>query len=64
MSNSCRSLKMPLINCKVELSLSWIENCVLSSGENKDNTGAVANAGTGATFKKLIQNFMFLSLLS
>ena len=51
MSNSCRSLKMPLINCKVELSLSQIENCVLSSGENKDNAGAVANAGTGATFK-------------
>ena len=22
---------MPLINCKVELSLTWIENCVLTS---------------------------------
>ena len=30
---------MPLINCKVELSLKWIENCILSS------------AGTAATFK-------------
>ena len=42
---------MPLINCEVELSLSWIESCVLSSGENIDNAGAVANAGRAATFK-------------
>ena len=26
--NFWRSLEMPLINCKVELSLKWIENCV------------------------------------
>ena len=26
-----RSLEMPLINCKVELSLKWYENCILSS---------------------------------
>ena len=40
---------MPLINCKVELSLKWIENCVLTTAP----TGAIAN-GTGAdsvTFK-------------
>ena len=30
---------MPLINCKVEISLKWIENCILS------------NSGTAATFK-------------
>ena len=49
---------MPLINCKVELSLKWIENCILSS------------SGTAATFKitdaklyvpikklKIIQNY-------
>ena len=40
---------MPLINCQVELLLSWIENCALSGGENIDNAGAVANAGTAAT---------------
>ena len=51
LSNFWRSLEMPLINCEVELSLSWIENCVLSGGENIDNAGAVANAGTAATFK-------------
>ena len=30
---------MPLINCKIELSLKWIENCILS------------NLGTATTFK-------------
>ena len=38
LSNFWRSLEMPLINCKIELSLKWIENCILS------------NAGTAATF--------------
>ena len=31
LSNFWRSLEMPLINCKVELSLNWIENCVLTT---------------------------------
>ena len=34
---------MPLINCKVELSLKWIENCLLTTaaiGANADITGA------------------------
>ena len=29
-----RSLIMPLSNCKVELSLKWIENCVLTTSAN------------------------------
>ena len=33
LSNFWRSLEMPLINCKTELSLKWIENCILSSSE-------------------------------
>ena len=40
---------MPLINCKAELSLKWIENCVLSTaaiGHNANATGA-----DSATFK-------------
>ena len=43
LSNSWRSLEMPLINCKVELSLKWIENCVQTTAEigaNADATGA------------------------
>ena len=40
---------MPIINCKVELSLNWIENCVLTSAA-VDAT--VNNTGTdSATFK-------------
>ena len=31
LSNFWRSLEMPLINCKVELSLTWNENCILTS---------------------------------
>ena len=34
LSNFWRSLKMPLINCKVELSLSWNKNRILSSVSN------------------------------
>ena len=30
LSNFWRSLEIPLINCQVELSLKWIENCVLT----------------------------------
>ena len=38
LSNFWRSLEVPLINCIIELSLNWIENCTLSS------------LGTAATF--------------
>ena len=31
LSNFWRLLEMPLINCKVELSLTWNPNCVLSN---------------------------------
>ena len=31
LSNFWRSLEILLINCKVELSLSWNENCILTS---------------------------------
>ena len=40
LSNFWRSLEMLLINCKVEISLTWIENCILSNSE------------TAAIFKK------------
>ena len=42
LSNFWRSLEMPLSNCKVELSLKWIENCVLTTtaiGANANATG-------------------------
>ena len=34
MSNFWRSLEMPLINCKVELSLTWIENRTQATSAN------------------------------
>ena len=34
LSNFWRSLEMPLINCKVEFSLKWIEDCVLTTAAN------------------------------
>ena len=40
---------MPLINCKVEFSLKWIENCVLTIAELGAN--ADATDADGATFK-------------
>ena len=49
MSNFWKSLEMPLINCKIKLSLKWIENCVLSTAAiatNANITGA-----DSATFK-------------
>ena len=49
--NFWKSLEMSLIICKVELPLTWIENCVLSGAENIKNAWVVANAGTVASFK-------------
>ena len=43
LSSFWRLLEMPLFNCKVELSLGWIESCVLTTAEinaNADATGA------------------------
>ena len=36
---------MPLINCKVELSLNWIEDCVLTTADNANKaTFKIADA--------------------
>ena len=37
LSNFWRSLKMSLINCKIELSLKWIENFILTINLNANN---------------------------
>ena len=49
LGNFWRSLEMPLINCKGDLSLRWIEKCVLTTSA----IGADANAtgADSATFK-------------
>ena len=49
LSNFWRSLEMPWINCKVERSLTWIENCVLVTADiNADANATVADS---ANFK-------------
>ena len=42
LNNFRRSLEMPLINCKVELWLTWSKNCMLSSVAN-DSTFAITD---------------------
>ena len=49
LSNFWRSLEIPLINCKIELSLKWIENCELNSAAI--NADANATSADSATFK-------------
>ena len=39
LSDFWRSLEMPLINCKVDLELNWIENCILSSARDTAKFG-------------------------
>ena len=46
---------MPLINCKIELSLRWIENCVLTTADI--NADANATGAGSATFKITDANF-------
>ena len=37
LSNFWRSLEMPLINCKIKLSLKWIKNCIFTINPNANN---------------------------
>ena len=46
LSNFCRTLEMPLINCEVNLILTWSSTCVSINS-------------TGISNSKLIQNFTF-----
>ena len=55
LSNFWRSLEMPLISCKVvELSLKWIENCVLTTAEISVNADATGE--DGATWEVIDAN--------
>ena len=65
LSTFWRSLEMPLINCKVELSLKWHENCILSSGETAE-TFAVADTKlyVPVVTLKTVDNVKLSNLLS
>ena len=49
LSNFCRNLNIPLINCEVELILTWSNNCILGDMITKDaegdNPAIVASSG-------------------
>ena len=57
LSNICRTLEIPIINCEVSLTLSWSENCVITCRATReadpDAVPAVIgiNNPTGASFK-------------
>ena len=53
LSNLFISLNFPLINCEVSLTLTWSENCVLTSKATRDADPVVAgiNNPTNAIFK-------------
>ena len=58
LSNFCRTLDIPLTNCKVSLALSWSANCVITSLEKRlvtaaqgDNTAVHNNSPTNISFK-------------
>ena len=57
LSNSWRTLDIPLINCEVSLTLIWSENCVLTSKAKRDADShadlpvAGINNATSASFK-------------
>ena len=36
LSNFCRTLDMPLINCEINLILTWSQNCVITSKTTRD----------------------------
>ena len=55
-SNFFRSLEMPLVNCKVDLEITWIKDCVISS-----NNAADGNVSFKITDTKLYAPIVTLS---
>ena len=52
LSNFWRSLDIPLINYEVSLTLTWSQNCVITSIERRAITNTQRDVSpTGATFK-------------
>ena len=51
LSNFWRSLNIPLINCEVELILTWSKNCVLADMTVDADADPAIVAPSGATFK-------------
>ena len=56
LSNIWRSLNIPLINCKIELILTWFKNCVLISKAKRE-----ADYGTFSVFLSELTSFFCTS---
>ena len=72
--NFRRTLGMPLINCKINLILTWSKSCVLTdlittnvvAVQGNNPARPIINAPTGAAFEikdKIVQNCTFQVLL-
>ena len=62
LTNSWRSLNIPLINCEIELILTWSKNCVLGDMRDagyKNNPPAIV-APTGLEFKITVRKLYAL----
>ena len=53
LSNFWRTLEMPLINCKINLTLTWAEKCVISEG-NKATTFKISGTALYASVPILL----------
>ena len=64
-----RTLDMPLINCEINLILTWSENCVLTSKTTRDAdpdaepSVATIDNKTNATFKQIATKFYVLVVI-
>ena len=58
LSNFWRSLKMPLVNCKVKLKLRWTKHYVLSQAGTDNANGN--NDDNNIIFTIKTQNYMFM----
>ena len=63
LSNFCRSLDMPLINCEIEIVLTWSKNCVLADMTVDTDADPAIVAPSGATFKITDTNYTYQLLL-
>ena len=71
LSNFWKTLDIPLINCEINLSFTWSENCVLTDittqaavpAQEDDPATPEINAPTDATFKIVDTNCMYQLLL-
>ena len=71
LSNFCRTLDIPLINCEASLTLTWSENCVLTDTTTpaavavqvNNAARSAINAPTNATFQITEKTYTFWLLL-